>query len=87
MNNPITVEFTAISTKDTSGSYKEVFEISSEQELIDAVAQFDNNVPSDKFRKYDMETYAVHNDGSDLTEQERTWFLALDEKETIGFIQ
>lgn len=85
MKNPITVEFTAINTKG-SGSYNDNFSITSEQELADAVAQFENNVPTD-FRKYDMETYAAHEDGSDLTDKERGWFIALDEKEKIGFIQ
>ncbi len=81
MKSPIRVEFTAIS-RHNSSSYNEHFSVTSEQELIEAIKAFDKNVT---YRKYDMETYAEHENGSKLTKKERAWFIDQDKKEYIGF--
>ncbi len=79
--NPIVVDFTA-HNKRGNGSYSESFGIESHEELKTAVQEFDKNCP---FSKYEMETFAVHSDGSELTEDEREWFLEQDRTENIGF--
>jgi hypothetical protein len=81
MSNPIKVEFTA-HNKRGSGSYSENFSIETEDELKNIVKEFDKNCP---FSKYEMETFAVHLNGKDLSKKERQWFVDQDEAENIGF--
>jgi len=78
----IIVNFTA-HDKRGGGSFQEAYHIATEAELAHAVEQFDEACP---FKKYEMETEARHaDDDSALTDEERIWFVTLDENEDIGF--
>jgi U3 small nucleolar RNA-associated protein 14 len=78
----ITATFIAHNKREEGGGYNRTFQISSEQELEQAINDFDESCP---FERYEMETFATSDDGEDLTPEQRSWFEAQDQKNNIGF--
>ena len=72
MKNKIAVTFTA-HNKRGNGGFTQTFTIASKKELLSAVKEFDDNCP---FGRYEMETFAGHEDGKNLSNEETAWFEA-----------
>lgn len=75
MDNQITVDITAINMGNEGGSFSSTYHVGSKQELADAIANFEGNCP---FSRCDREAYAEHENGDELTEEERGWFEELE---------
>ncbi len=69
----ISVDITAINM-DGQGSFSSTYLISSKEELKQARDSFDRDCP---FSKSDVEAYAEHEDGSELSPEEKGWFEEL----------
>ncbi len=74
MKSPITIDLTAINMNGNN-STTATYRVSNKEEAVAAVADFKRKF---RFRKYDLEGFALHENGRSLTKNEASWFEELE---------
>jgi hypothetical protein len=74
MKSPIIIDLTAINMSGNN-STTAAYRVTSKDEAVAAVADFKRKC---RFRKYDLEGFAEHENGRSLTKKEKSWFEELE---------
>ena len=74
MESPITIDLTAINMSGNN-SITATYRVTNKDEAVAAVADFEKKC---RFRKYDLEGFAMHENGRNLTKKEKSWFEELE---------